>query len=270
MHNNHVKYFEYPSAKIESIDPEDEGFYQCIARNDYGEASNNYYLHIRPTHMLVNPPLNAKCYPMDGGRIFVTFNKESPTNQIMYFIATESPREFYTSIATGVNSTSFQLDKTGTKALKPFYLYMRNMSPTTTATGHKMVLSQLSKPIRCATQGIEAKFVKPPDGIFLRWDAPDTDSNITSYTIQFLDSNQTVPVRFEHEVIGTYERWPTYVSWETVANSLEKFSVNGSSKTGFNGEVWWEIQVSGNVTGVKIINTEEINVRILGTVMEKW
>lgn len=248
--------------KIETIDPDDEGLYQCLARNDYGEASNTFYLHIRPTVMLNHGPQNAKCFPMDKNIIHVTFDRESPSNKIQYFIASDSPRDFYSQLSMEINTKSFNVDTRAVdilKPFKPFYLYMRNMSPH----GGRMIISQLSKPIVCATQGIEPKFVKPPNGIFLRWDTPQTDSNITAFTIQFLFNKTSNPVVFTNEVIGTYESWPEYVSWNKVEKNLQKISAKNSNKT-----EWTEVQVPGNVTGLLIINTEEVNVRILGTILK--
>lgn len=260
--NNHVKHFKYPIAKIETIDPEDEGLYQCLARNDYGEVSSTFYLHVRPTTMLDHSPQNAKCQPLDNNVVEVTFDKEHPTNKIQYFIASDSPRDFYSQVTLNYSSRSFKIDtnKAGIfKPLKPFYLYMRNIMPN----GGKMMVSQLSQPIICASQGIEPKFVKPTNGIFLRWDNPATDSNVTSFTIQFRNNKTSNPVSFTNEVIGSYEKWPTYVSWSEVQNSLQKISAKNSNKTDWN-----EVQVPGNVTGLYIINTEEVTVRIFGTVLE--
>lgn len=260
--NNHVKYFEYPIVKIETIDPEDEGLYQCLARNDYGEVSKTFYLHVRPTIMMNHAPQNAKCFPMDNNMIHVTFDKESPLTKIQYFIASDSPRDFHSQLPRGVTTKSFTIDtKTESifRPLKPFYLYMRSMMPE----GIKMVISQLSKPIFCATQGIEPKFVKAPNGIFLRWETPATDSNITGYTIQFLNNKTASPVVFQNEVVGTYVKLPTFVSWSEVSKNNVKFPARNHVKAG-----WTEVQVSGNVTGLYIPNADEVTVRILGSVME--
>lgn len=262
--NNHVKYFEYPIAKIETVDPEDEGLYQCMARNDYGEVSKNYYLHVRPTTLLLNAPLNAECYPMDNNKMFVTFKKESQSNKIQYFIATDNPRNFHTEVTKEINVESLVLDANRLgliKPLTPFYLYMRNMVPN---DNHMMVMSKLSKPIRCATQGITPKFVKPNStGIFLRWDSPSADLNLTGYTIQFLNNVTSSQVNFEEEAIGSYDKFPLYVSWEDVDKNLSRIPVELSNTT-----EWMEVRVPGNVTGLLIINIEEIYVRILGSVME--
>lgn len=87
--------------------------------------------------------------------------------------------------------------------------------------------------------------------------------NITSYTVQFLRNGSANSVVFNGELIGTYEMFPMYVNWETVEKKLEKISVKS-----FNLTDWSEVKFPGNVTGLYIINTDEINVRILGTVQE--
>lgn len=261
--DNHVKYFEYPIAKIETIDPDDEGLYQCFARNDFGEASATFYLHVRPSTLLNHAPLNAKCVPMDKGIIQVTYDKEMPSNKIQYFIASDSPRDFYSHVSVDAIQDGFKIDtRAGSifKPFKPFYLYMRNLLPNGSL---KMILSQLSKPIRCATQGIEPKFVKPPTGIFLRWDTPATDINVTGYTIQFQKNETSTPVSFKEEVIGTFDDFPPYISWEDIRDNLQKIPAKNNNQTD-----WTEVVVPGNVTGLYIPNTDEINVRILGTVLE--
>lgn len=262
--NNHVKHFDYPIIKFETIDPEDEGLYQCLARNDYGEVSNTFYLHIRPQILLNNGPGNVKCYPMDNNMIYVTFERE-PSNKIQYFIATDSPREFMSQVSDeDTNSGKFKINTSNTKIvrpLKPFYLYMRNM---VFENQLRVMMSPLSKPIVCATQGLEPKFVKAPNGIFLRWDTPDVGNiSITGYTIQFLNNGTSNPLLFTDEMVGTYELWPTYVSWNDIDKKLEKMKVKNS-----NNSEWTEVRVHGNVTGLYIINTDEINVRILGSIQE--
>ena len=256
-----MKHFEYPIGKIETIDPDDEGFYQCLARNDYGESSINFYLTI-PIQAMMNKGIkNAKCFPMDNNEIYVTFDQEDSSHKIQYFIATDSPRDFYVQLATEIKKgSSFKFKAKIVKPLKPFFLYMRNMVPTTGS----MLVSTLSTPLTCASQGIEPKFVRPNrTGIFLRWDAPETSSNITGYTIQFLNNGTTNPVFFTDEVIVSYETWKSYISWKDVENFLEKVKVQNSNYSEYN-----EIRVPGNVTGLYIVNTNEVYVRILGSTLD--
>lgn len=199
--------------------------------------------------------------------MFVTFDEENASNRIQYFIASDSPRGFHSQISMDINVKNLQIDTNKAsifKPLKPFYLYMRNMMPSGDLMTQKMAISKLSKPIICATQGIEPRFVKPQNGgIFIRWEKPLTDSNITGYTVQFLNNKTSNPVVFVSEVIGTYEDWPTFVSWSDIDKSLQKIPAKSLNQTDYT-----EVQVPGNVTGLYIINTEEVNVRILGTVLE--
>lgn len=270
--SNHVRHFEYPIIKIETIDPQDEGLYQCVARNDFGEASNTFYLHVRPQLLLNNPPQNQKCSPMGNGMVHVTFDHDAHSNKIYYFIATDSPREFYSQISQDIAETfgaklSFKINTTAAriiKPLKPFFLYMRNLAYTTSDREQRLIVSTLSKPIECATQGIEPKFVKAPTGgIFLRWDVPEIDVPITGFTIQFLNNGTSMPVQFIEEVIGTYENWPAFVSWNDIVPKLEKIKVRNT-----NHSEWTEVRVPGNVTGLYVINTDEVYVKILGTTLE--
>lgn len=269
--NNHVKYNEYPIVKIETVDPVDEGAYQCVARNDYGEAISTYYVHVVPRLLFDDAPLNPRCFPKNNGIITVEFETSNPVNGIQYFIASDSPRNFYPQLSQDVKGSSFDIDTrqlSFIKPLKPFYLYMRNLKQvSTTEGGHKMIISQLSKPVMCATQGIEVKLVKPENGeraIFLRWDAPK-DLNVTGYTIQLQNNDTSNQITFANEVIGSYMKWPSVVNWAMIANNnnLVKIPANSTNATS-----WTELRVPGNVTGLYIINTDEVSVRLLGSVLE--
>jgi hypothetical protein len=248
---------------ILSIDPVDEGLYQCLARNDYGEIINTFYLHIRPKTMLAHAPQNPKCFPMDRGDILVTYDKEQFEKKLYYFVDPDSPNDFSNSFALNTTLTSFVIkgkEFTSSQPFKPFYLFMRNIM----TNGNSFTsLSELSKPVQCAMQGIEPKFVKAENGIFLRWDPPYSKFNITSYTVQFRLNGSTKDVVFEHELVGTYEVFPTHVNWDSIKPKLEKFAVKSS-----NNSQWSEVKIPGNVTGLYIVNTDEINVRVLGTVQE--
>lgn len=263
VQNTHIKYFEYPIAKIETIDPEDEGLYQCIARNDYGEVSSNFYLHIPPRTMMMHGPRNVKCFPMAKNIMHVTFERDENSNLIQYYIASDSPRDFHSQLSININDR-FNIDTSKMNVFKPFNLYMRLMNPVDSQNSPRIhIVSKLSKPIVCASQGIDPKFVNAPNGIFLRWDIQQTDTNITGFTVQFLNNETSSPVVFSSGVVGTFESWPAYVSWNEVQKKLEKIAAENAIE-----HEWSEVRVPGNVTGLWIPNTEEVNVRILGTILE--
>lgn len=273
--NNHVKYFEYPFAKIESTDPEDEGLYQCIARNDYGNAVNSFYLHVNMTSMVENVPRDTKCFPMNRNSVFVTFKPEVSENMIQYLMASDSsPRQFEAMFHSA--KKSFTIEPTGQSAkflkpLKKFYLYMRNMVPG--AGGglkQKVELSRLSKPVVCATQGFEPKFYKSPEGIFFNWNTDFADENepITSFFIQLQIRRNgiTDSVKFERGIIGTYEKMTKDNYWSEGDSNWDRIPIINSKEEELeDGTKVTEIQVPGNVTGIFVVNARELSVRILGT-----
>lgn len=117
-------------AIILSIDPVDEGLYQCLAKNDYGEIMNTFYLHIRPVTMLTHAPQNPKCFPMDKGDVLVTYDKEQFDKKLYYFVDPDSPKDFSNSFALNTTLTSFVIKRkqnTLSQPFKPFYLFMRNI-----------------------------------------------------------------------------------------------------------------------------------------------
>lgn len=252
--------------KIETIEPHDEGLYQCFARNDFGvEASGTYYLHLPPRNLLNYAPYNPKCHSMGDNTLMIEFQKREPekVNRIQYFIATENPHDFITNFSTDLlGKNSFEITKSLmriVKSLKPFHIFLRSMMPS----GEALTTSTLSQPVMCAFQEIEPKFVKAQNGTFLTWKIDDLSHDELRdaiITIQFL-KNGTSNVPFVNEVVGTYAEWGDHVLWTEVEKNLQRITVNNSDY----GQ-WTEIKVQGNVTGILIIKVEEIFVRIFGSI----
>ncbi|KAL7017913.1 hypothetical protein ACKWTF_010565 [Chironomus riparius] len=266
--NNPIRYAKSTTMKIETIEPYDEGLYQCFARNDFGEASGTFYLHVRPVNLLNYAPYNLKCSSIDDNAITVNFKRreDEQINRIQYFVASEEPSEYSTDFSAELmGQSSFDIKKArlrNIKSLKPFYLYVRSMLPS----GGGMTISPLSIPTKCAFQEIEPKFVKAQNGTFLRWTIDDlTDEELSKsvITIQFLKNGTNDALSFSTEVVGTYAKFGDYVMWSDIEKNLQKISVNSSD----HGE-WTEIKVPGNVSGILIIKIEEIFVRIFGSMEE--
>lgn len=254
--------------KIETIEPSDEGLYQCFARNDFGEASGTFYLHVRPANLLNYAPYNLKCSSMDDNVIMVSFEKREneKISRIQYYVTTEESNVLSTLVSSDLNGkNNFDMRKKELKhikSLKPFYLYVRSMLPS----GGGMTISPLSKPILCAFQEIQPKFFKAQNGVFLRWtidDISDEELSRAVITIQFLKNGTNDALSFSNEVVGTYTKFDEYLKWSDIEKNLQKISVNSSD----HGE-WTELKVSGNVTGIFIIKTDEIFVRIYGSIEE--
>jgi hypothetical protein len=272
--NNHIKYARNELLRIESLEPHDEGLYQCFARNDFGEASGTYYLHLAPRNLLNEAPTNAKCYSTGDNTIMIEFQRSESVrvNRIQYYIATDEPRDFITSLSSDLfGRNSFELHKSTVltaRSLKPFYLYMRSMMPS----GNMLTTSPLSKPLVCAFQEIEPRFIKAQSagqtGSFLTWQINDLSREELEravITIQFLKNETGDVMQFAGEAVGTFIHWPgeALPQWKEVEKNLQRVAVNGSDQGQYT-----EIKVSGNVTGILIIKVEQIFVRIFGSLEE--
>jgi hypothetical protein len=94
-------------------------------------------------------------------------------------------------------------------------------------------------------------------------DIADEDLSKAVITIQFLKNGTSEPLAFASEVVGSYEKVDDLKTWNDIEKSLQKFSVNSSDH-----ELFTEVKVPGNVTGILIIKVEEIFVRIFGSIEE--
>lgn len=225
-----------------------------------------FYLHVHPRNLLNYPPYEPKCHSTEDGNLKVTFNRqaEDKFSSISYLATygkTDSDSGFNTIFKKENYFVISRASLRGAKTLKPFKLFMRFMW----TSGSTLTLSVLSKPITCAFQQIEPKFIKASNGSFLSWsvDVPQEDLSKTIITVQFLKNHSTDSLSFSNEVVGSYEKIDDSKTWADIERSLQKISVNSSDHGNFT-----EIKVPGNVTGILIIKVEEIYVRIFGTVEE--
>lgn len=268
VEDSYIKYATFPFLRILSVEPFDEGFYQCFARNDYGEASSTFYLHVHPRNLLNDPPLEPECHSTDDGNLRVTFKPrvEDKFSNIQYIAAYNTS---VTSFDTGVSSqilaseNFFTISRSSLRSvesLKPFHLYMRYMLMNV----QTITMSLLSKPITCAFQQIEPSLFKG-NGSFLGWNVDVSDENLskTIITIQFLKNNNTDSLSFSNEIVGSYKKFNESKTWADIEKSLQKISVNSSDHGNYT-----EIKVPGNVTGILIIKVEEMFVRIFGSIEE--
>lgn len=252
--------------KFLSVEPSDEGVYQCFARNEFGEASTTFYVHVNPRSILNDKPLHPKCHTTDDGDLNVTFSRRKDEKYSLFsYLAAyedlESDSGFSSAFMPDSHFIIKRSDLRSARALKPFHLYMRTML----SNNINLIVSRLSEPMICAFQQIVPKFVKANNGSFLGWeiDVPEKDLNKTIITIQFLKNGSSDALSFIDEVVGSYEKVDDFKTWNDIEKSLQKISVNSSDRGTFT-----EIKVSGNVTGILIIKVEEIFVRIFGSIEE--
>lgn len=247
------------------MEPTDEGSYQCFARNEYGEASATFYLHVQPRSIIRKPPNNLKCQATDNGDLRVAFEQDSAEsyNAIQYLAAYGNDERDTGVEKDKISNRGVEISKSNflsAKPLKPFHFYVRLMQISKMGG---LLLSLLSEPAICAFQQIEPKFIKASNGSFLGWDIDVADEDIskTIITIQFLKNGTTDALSFSNEVVGSYEKIDDFKTWNDIEKSLQKISVNSSDH-----RTYTEIKVPGNVTGILIIKVDEVFVRIFGSI----
>jgi hypothetical protein len=273
MKFDNIRHIEDDGLKFESVDPQDEGLYQCIARNDFSEQVHSFYLHVTPRPTMNSPPKNLKCISRDDDTITVTFDtvEKQKVDSITYYIATTNPYGFDINFSSNLNSrNSFNITKSSIKfpnslrSFKPFYIYIRSLIKSE----HFLTMSPVSSPVKCAFQEIKPTFLKVPNGLFLRWnlnDLTDEEINNSIITIQFLKNDSTNTPAFVNATVGTYEKLPhnNSLTWSELEENTQKIPINSTEH-----ENWNEISFSGNVTGIFILKVEEVYVRMFGVVMD--
>ncbi|XP_062535649.1 uncharacterized protein LOC134204852 isoform X2 [Armigeres subalbatus] len=328
--NNHIVHFNYPILRINTIDPEDEGLYQCIAKNEAGEASVSMYLSIRDKdryRRLSRRPESIQCFPIDTTSLYVRFERglqQMNTDYAMYYLASSSPHSWFSSPPTQL-MTNNSLKITGPMVVpfRNYTVYLRTCSVSsvpdaenTGPAGKKQVIpSKLSKGVQCASQGVPVLSIFFSNGIFIWWPR-FSGVEPTAYTIQ-LKHNDTTALPFDAlQINGTTQILDDYITHEEVEPLLTKIPItvretrenvldessdkkrrkrrrrafdsltgtqldleSADASVGVAGhhdkhEIKYrqvlvtQLKVPGNVTGVFIPNTKNVNVRILGSTAE--
>ncbi|XP_065076985.1 uncharacterized protein plum isoform X2 [Ochlerotatus camptorhynchus] len=335
--NSYIVHYNYPILRINTIDPEDEGLYQCIAKNEAGEASVSMYLSIRDKdryRRLSRRPESIQCFPVDTTSLYVRFERglqHVNTDYAMYYLASGNPYSWFSSPPTQL-LTNNSLKITGPMVVpfRNYTVYLRTCSVTsvpdsenTGPAGKKQVIpSKLSKGVQCTSQGVPVLSIFVSNGIFIWWPR-FTGVEPTAYTIQ-LKHNGSSGLPFDaHQINGTVQILDDYITHEEVEPLLESINVSvkeirenvledttgkkrrkrrrrafdmgrnrkqifdsltgtpldletAAGNVGVTGQdkhdikyhqvLITQIKVPGNVTGIFIPNTKNLNVSILGSV----
>lgn len=268
IQNNFVRHSKDGILRIESVEPDDEGIYQCFAGNGHGVITMSNYLQVLKKTLLASPK-NIHCYPMDNNSMLVTFDTTNgqSVDVVNYFIATESSWSAPNPIQMENNEKVF-IFRSELKVLTPFRLFVRGFS---SMADSNFAISHLSHGRDCSTQGLEPSFIKSSNGIFLWWPMPEVP--VTSFIIQFWyngtspKSNQII---LKNEAVCSFHPWiGPHILWTDVSNTLQKIPIvtrTHPSLDPLENVTITEVRVPGNASGILIPNSEQIVVRILGTV----
>lgn len=166
--NNYIVHYSYPILRIHTIDPEDEGLYQCIAKNEAGETSASMYLSIRDKDKykrISKRPENIQCFPLDTTSLYVRFDRGIQyvnTEYVMYYLASENPYTWYSSPPTQLlTNNSMKISGQMVIPFRNYTVYLRACTVTSVPeaesigpAGKKQVIpSKLSRGVRCTSQG---------------------------------------------------------------------------------------------------------------------
>uniref|UniRef100_A0A6B2EER7 Putative neural cell adhesion molecule l1 n=1 Tax=Phlebotomus kandelakii TaxID=1109342 RepID=A0A6B2EER7_9DIPT len=300
LKNTHAIHYDDQQLRLHSIDPEDEGIYQCFAKNDAGEIQMSANLSLRKRKKL-SRLYNVKCYPVNYTTVRVQFDSLEPIHVVNYYLATADP---YTWLSPGpleIRRSNTVTITSEMRPLQPYMLYMRGLKRDHTTETHgklvHMVMSGLSKGVKCATQGLEIYSTPFPSGIFIWWPHVK-DLPIESLKIQFRHRDIKNPIVFSDQIIGTTCELDIYRTWQEIEGNLTKISAatniitmplrrdlrslkenaqmldSGENSDYAKGrqsdeivghnETRTELLIPGNVTGILIPNSSKIEVRVLG------
>uniref|UniRef100_A0A182VYL2 Uncharacterized protein n=1 Tax=Anopheles minimus TaxID=112268 RepID=A0A182VYL2_9DIPT len=275
--SNYIVHYNYPMLQINTLDPEDEGLYQCMARNAAGEISASSYLTIRDKQKYRHKAKRLegiRCYPADTTSLYLTFtvppHVSSNIEYVMYYLASDDPFRWYSSPPTHLAANG-SLRISG-KMVEPFRNYtvflracsvsdisgVENIRGSATQGMQKVIPSRLSRGVRCASQGypILSTFF-PNNGIFIWW--PKYDSvQPTAFTIQLRHGGNSNLTTFTNQIIGTVDPLDDYMSHEEVSPLLGKIDAETKELQDW---LWNEYDVaegSGGGGGVGSKSTENL------------
>uniref|UniRef100_A0A182MWJ9 Ig-like domain-containing protein n=1 Tax=Anopheles culicifacies TaxID=139723 RepID=A0A182MWJ9_9DIPT len=240
--SNYIVHYNYPMLQINTLDPEDEGLYQCMARNAAGEVSASSYLTIRDKQKYRHKAKRLegiRCYPADTTSLYLTFtvppHVSSNIEYVMYYLASDDPFRWYSSPPTHLAANgSLRISGKMVEPFRNYTVFLRACSVSDISGAEnvrgsvppqarqKVIPSRLSRGVRCASQGypILSTFF-PNNGIFIWW--PKYDSvQPTAFTIQLRHGGNSNLTSFTNQIIGTVDPLDDYMSHEEVAPLLGK------------------------------------------------
>ncbi|XP_053680454.1 uncharacterized protein LOC128731364 [Anopheles nili] len=260
--SNYIVRYEYPMLSINTLDPEDEGLYQCMAKNAAGEISASSYLTIRDKQKYRHKTkrLDAiQCYPVDTTSLYLTFavppHAHPNIEYVMYYLASDESVRWYSSPLTLLaGNGSLRISGRMIEPFRNYTVFLRacsvsdisgteNIRGSGTPGMKKVTVSRLSKGVQCASQGypVLSTFF-PNNGIFIWW--PKYDSvEPTAFTIQLRHNDNSNFTTFTNQIIGTVDMLDDYVTYEEVEPLLGKIDAETNQ---IQDWLWSEYDGSGS------------------------
>ncbi|XP_062127284.1 uncharacterized protein LOC133839664 [Drosophila sulfurigaster albostrigata] len=197
LNSSYTRYISGNELHIHSFDPEEEGIYQCFARNVAGEDSVTGEVRFKRQPENPNPLQNIRCYPHSFHTINVTFDSRTMEAMFVVHIVRSNPHQWSSFAPMKLNHTSFVVISTGLPVYRPFALITRFLTPTSevrsgTIVPQQMILSSLRSPaVVCCTQGLLLRLVHLGNDTFVKWSQAELDNK--KYFILQFSVNHTHP-----------------------------------------------------------------------------
>ncbi|XP_035780269.1 uncharacterized protein LOC118460234 isoform X1 [Anopheles albimanus] len=263
VRSNHIIHYSYPLLRINTIDPEDEGLYQCMAKNAAGHIAASAYLWIRDKQKYrhkAKRPEAIRCYPVDTTSLYLTFGMPNQASlggisYMMYYMASDDPVRWFSSAPTQLaEDGSLRISGSMVEPLRNYTIFLRACSLTDWSGNSnderkKVLPSRLSRAVRCASQGYPIlSTLFPNNGIFIWW--PKYDGvQPTSFIIQLRsgDGTTNLTASFTNEIIGTVDPLDDYMTYEELEPLLGRIS----AETGESREWIWNGDSTEDMTNIQ-------------------
>lgn len=238
--SNSVTILDGGLLRIHSVDPTDEGIYQCFAKSEAGQAFTAPYLTVRANgvvHGSLPKLYGIKCYPINYGSILVTFRATEPVDMITYYLKGEDPHTW--DVVPPIRTNQKFIISGRMDPLRDYTLLLRGLTKAPSdpqqlrKTQESMLtMSRLSKGVQCKTQGMEVLSTAFPDHVFIWWPLSNANGGLKNsnysaevdhYLVQ-LWNNETLnnPSLFASEIIGTTGVLDEYKTWDEIEKMLVK------------------------------------------------
>ncbi|KAH8346823.1 hypothetical protein KR059_000257 [Drosophila kikkawai] len=197
LNSSYTRYINGNELQIHSFDPEEEGIYQCVARNVAGEDSATGELRFKHQMEHVNMLQNIRCYPHSFHTINITFDSRMLESMFVVYIVRSNPHSWTSFAPMKLNQTSYVVISTNLPVYQPFALITRFLYPITevrsgTLVPQQMILSSnRSPPVTCCTQGLMLRPIAVGNDTFVKWSQGQLENK--KYFILQFSINHTNP-----------------------------------------------------------------------------
>ncbi|KAH8306154.1 hypothetical protein KR018_002660 [Drosophila ironensis] len=197
LNSSYTRYISGNELQIHSFDPEEEGIYQCFAKNVAGEDSAIGEMRFKRQTEQANPLQNIRCYPHSFHTINITFDSRTLESMFVVYVVRSNPHSWMSFSPMKLNQTSFVVISTNLPVYRPFALITRFLYPTSevrsgTAVPQQMILSSLrSPPVTCCTQGLMLRPIAVGNDTFVKWSQGELENK--KYFILQFSVNHTHP-----------------------------------------------------------------------------